>query len=147
MIKLQKLCRDFQVGEATVHALDNLDLEIADGEYVSIMGPSGSGKSTLLNLIGGLDRPSAGEVRIDGRALAGLGHTIMYAALAVVASAAGPRLSSLFVGVYLAAAGLTTSAASAMGFNAGLAWSLVLITLLLAAVVGCWHWEEHALPD
>src|SRR3954465_4052610 len=53
-----------------VTALERLDLHIARGEMVSIVGPSGSGKSTLLNLIGGLDRPSAGEIRIDGQPLA-----------------------------------------------------------------------------
>jgi len=49
-----------------------VDLHVARGEMVSIVGPSGSGKSTLLNLIGGLDRPSAGEIRIDGQAIANL---------------------------------------------------------------------------
>jgi putative ABC transport system ATP-binding protein len=53
-----------------VTALDGVDLEIGRGEMVSIVGPSGSGKSTLPNLIGGLDRPSAGEISIDGQALA-----------------------------------------------------------------------------
>jgi putative ABC transport system ATP-binding protein len=55
-----------------VVALDSVDLEIAKGEMVSIVGPSGSGKSTLLNLIGGLDRPSSGEIRIDGQSVAEL---------------------------------------------------------------------------
>jgi putative ABC transport system ATP-binding protein len=61
MINLQQICRDFQVGDQLVHALDDITLEIAAGEYVSIMGPSGSGKSTLLNLIGLLDRPTNGH--------------------------------------------------------------------------------------
>jgi putative ABC transport system ATP-binding protein len=61
MINLQHIRRDFQVGDQIVHALDDINLEIAAGEYVSIMGPSGSGKSTLLNLIGLLDRPSDGR--------------------------------------------------------------------------------------
>ena len=61
MINLQHIRRDFQVGDQVVHALDDINLEIAAGEYVSIMGPSGSGKSTLLNLIGLLDRPSDGR--------------------------------------------------------------------------------------
>ena len=60
MIELQHIHRDFQVGDQVVHALDDINLQIAAGEYVSIMGPSGSGKSTLLNLIGLLDRPSEG---------------------------------------------------------------------------------------
>lgn len=61
MIKLQNIQRDFQVGDQTVHALDNVSMTINDGEYVSVMGPSGSGKSTLLNLLGLLDSPSAGN--------------------------------------------------------------------------------------
>src|SRR5205807_10497074 len=55
-----------------VVALDAIDLQIDKGEMVSIVGPSGSGKSTLLNLIGGLDRPSTGEIRIDGQSVAAL---------------------------------------------------------------------------
>lgn len=61
MIKLKNIQRDFQVGDQTVHALDNINLTINDGEYLSVMGPSGSGKSTLLNLLGLLDSPSAGS--------------------------------------------------------------------------------------
>lgn len=65
MIKLQNLCRNFQVGDQIVHALDNLNLEIPSGEYVSIMGPSGSGKSTLLNALGLLDSPTSGDYWLD----------------------------------------------------------------------------------
>ncbi|MBI1423395.1 MAG: ATP-binding cassette domain-containing protein [Gammaproteobacteria bacterium] len=65
MIRLQNIHRNFQVGDQTVHALDNINLEIQQGEYVSVMGPSGSGKSTLLNLLGLLDRPSAGQYILD----------------------------------------------------------------------------------
>lgn len=61
MIKLENIHRNFQVGDQTVHALDNINLTINDGEYVSVMGPSGSGKSTLLNLFGLLDSPSSGN--------------------------------------------------------------------------------------
>jgi len=71
MIDLRQVTKQF-AGKRQVTALDNVTLTIPRGEMVSIIGPSGSGKSTLLNLIGGLDRPSAGEVRIDGEALAGL---------------------------------------------------------------------------
>ncbi len=59
-------------GKRQVAALESVDLHIAKGEMVSIVGPSGSGKSTLLNLIGGLDRASAGDIRIDGSSLASL---------------------------------------------------------------------------
>lgn len=65
MIDLQHIHRDFQVGDQVVHALDDINLKINSGEYVSIMGPSGSGKSTLLNLIGLLDRPSEGRYLLN----------------------------------------------------------------------------------
>ena len=67
MIRLRGIERVFRVGEEEVHALRGIDLEIAAGEYLSIMGPSGSGKSTLLNIIGLLDRPNAGRYELDGR--------------------------------------------------------------------------------
>ncbi len=67
MIELAQVHRVFQVGDQEVHALDGVDLTIAAGEYVSLMGPSGSGKSTLLNIIGLLDRPTAGTYRLNGR--------------------------------------------------------------------------------
>jgi putative ABC transport system ATP-binding protein len=63
----------FQRGPVTVRALDGVDLEIADGEFLALEGPSGSGKTTLLQLLGALDRPSAGSIRFDGRDLVGLG--------------------------------------------------------------------------
>ena len=66
MIRLDQVCRSFMVGDQQVAALRNIDLNIAAGDYVSIMGPSGSGKSTLLNLIGLLDRPSSGTYNLDG---------------------------------------------------------------------------------
>ena len=59
-------------GKRQVAALEAIDLHIARGEMVSIVGPSGSGKSTLLNLIGGLDRPTSGQIRIDGQSVADL---------------------------------------------------------------------------
>jgi putative ABC transport system ATP-binding protein len=71
MIDLRHVTKQF-AGKRQVTALDDVTLTIPRGEMVSIIGPSGSGKSTLLNLIGGLDRPSSGEVRIDGEALGGL---------------------------------------------------------------------------
>ncbi|OGS81460.1 MAG: macrolide ABC transporter ATP-binding protein [Gallionellales bacterium GWA2_55_18] len=66
MIELNRVSRSFTVGDQQVAALRDIDLNIAAGDYVSIMGPSGSGKSTLLNLIGLLDRPSSGTYRLDG---------------------------------------------------------------------------------
>ena len=59
-------------GKRDVVALDNVSVTIPKGELVSIVGASGSGKSTLLNLIGGLDRPSSGDIRVDGESLAGI---------------------------------------------------------------------------
>lgn len=67
IIRLEDICRDFQVGDETVHALRNVNQEIVAGEYVSIMGPSGSGKSTLLNVLGLLDTPTSGRYWLDGR--------------------------------------------------------------------------------
>src|SRR5260370_21371080 len=71
MIRLDRVSKQFD-GKRRVIALEDVTLDIPRGELVSIIGPSGSGKSTLLNLIGGLDRPSSGEIRIDGDALGGL---------------------------------------------------------------------------
>jgi putative ABC transport system ATP-binding protein len=67
MIQVINIRRDFQVGEEIVHALRDINLEIKDGEYVSLMGPSGSGKSTLLNVIGCLDHPTSGQYLLDGK--------------------------------------------------------------------------------
>ncbi len=67
MIQLVDISRIFYMGEQAVHALNQIDLTILPGEYVSIMGPSGSGKSTLLNVIGLLDRPNSGQYLLDGK--------------------------------------------------------------------------------
>jgi putative ABC transport system ATP-binding protein len=72
VIELAGLGRDFLVGTETVRALRDVQMTIPDGDYVSIMGPSGSGKSTLLNILGCLDRPTAGTYRLDGRDVSGL---------------------------------------------------------------------------
>ena len=71
MIDLDRVSKQFE-GKRRVTALDAVSLTIPVGQMVSIIGPSGSGKSTLLNLIGGLDRPSSGQVRIDGAPLSGM---------------------------------------------------------------------------
>ena len=71
IIELDHVTKQFQ-GKRQVTALDDVSLTIPPGQMVSIIGPSGSGKSTLLNLVGGLDRPTSGDVGIDGEALAGL---------------------------------------------------------------------------
>jgi len=67
MIRLEQIGRDFQVGDQSVHALNDISLQIDAGEYVSIMGPSGSGKSTLLHLLGLLDRASSGRYFLNER--------------------------------------------------------------------------------
>jgi putative ABC transport system ATP-binding protein len=66
MIELSDICRTFYLGDQAVHALNDINLQVDQGEYISVMGPSGSGKSTLLNAIGLLDRPDSGEYKIDG---------------------------------------------------------------------------------
>jgi putative ABC transport system ATP-binding protein len=71
VIQLQGIQRRFEVGGQVVHALENINLDIAQGDYLSLMGPSGSGKSTLLNIIGLLDRPNAGLYRLDGQDVTG----------------------------------------------------------------------------
>ncbi len=71
MIQLTQVTKQFD-GKRRVTALEEVSLGVDRGEMAAIVGPSGSGKSTLLNLIGGLDRPSSGEVRIDGSLLSGL---------------------------------------------------------------------------
>jgi len=65
IVRVSKVTKTFQLGKVEVHALQGVDLEIAAGNYISIMGPSGSGKSTLFNMIGGLDKPTSGKVFID----------------------------------------------------------------------------------
>lgn len=67
IIQLSHIQRDFEVGDQTVHALNDVCLGISSGEYISVMGPSGSGKSTLLNLIGLLDRPTSGDYFLNGK--------------------------------------------------------------------------------
>lgn len=72
MIHLTDITRTFHMGDQIIHALDHIDLDITQGEYVSIMGPSGSGKSTLLNVIGLLDRPDSGYYELDGKTVTDL---------------------------------------------------------------------------
>ncbi|MCW8944339.1 MAG: ABC transporter ATP-binding protein [Sedimenticola sp.] len=66
MIRLKQINRSFKVGDETVHALRDVDLDLETGDYISIMGPSGSGKSTLLNILGLLDQPDSGHYFLDG---------------------------------------------------------------------------------
>ena len=66
MVRLEGVSKVYQRGASIIRAVQRVSLEVAQGEFLAIMGPSGSGKSTLINLIGGLDRPTEGEVVIDG---------------------------------------------------------------------------------
>ena len=66
IVELKKVSKTYKIGEKEFKALDNIDLSINKGEFVVILGPSGAGKSTLLNLIGGMDSPTKGSIKIDG---------------------------------------------------------------------------------
>jgi putative ABC transport system ATP-binding protein len=74
MIRVRGLTKVYRVGEVDVHALRGVDLDIARGEFVALVGASGSGKSTLFNILGGLTPPTAGTVVIDGKDLAGMNN-------------------------------------------------------------------------
>lgn len=69
MISLRNVSRYYKAGERSVHALEDVSLAIAPHEFVAVVGPSGCGKSTLMHLIAGLDRPTAGEIVVDGLSL------------------------------------------------------------------------------
>jgi putative ABC transport system ATP-binding protein len=72
LVEATELVRDFPMGAGVVHALRAISLSIPRGQLVAVVGRSGSGKTTLLNLVGGLDRPTSGSVRLDGQELAHL---------------------------------------------------------------------------
>lgn len=69
VLEVKDLCKVYGEGDTAVHAVDHVSFEVEKGEFVAIVGASGSGKSTLMNLIGGIDRPTAGKVMIDGEDL------------------------------------------------------------------------------
>ena len=66
ILKVKNLCKNYGKGNTLVKALDNISFSVEKGEFVAIVGASGSGKSTLLHLLGGVDRPTSGEIIIDG---------------------------------------------------------------------------------
>jgi putative ABC transport system ATP-binding protein len=75
VVEVEKVSRVFELKGETIHALKSVDLTIARGEFTAIAGPSGSGKSTLLNLIGALDTPTGGLIRVEGRELSEMNGT------------------------------------------------------------------------
>lgn len=72
LVELKNVCRSFRKGEETITPLDDVTLEIHEGDFVSLMGPSGTGKSTLLNLIAGIDRPDSGSITVAGTEITNL---------------------------------------------------------------------------
>jgi len=77
LVNINKLSKIYQRGAEKVQVLQDLDLEIQQGDFLALMGPSGSGKSTLLNLIGGLDRPSSGSLKVDGKEISTLDESTL----------------------------------------------------------------------
>jgi putative ABC transport system ATP-binding protein len=70
LIELKSVSKDYRTGDETLHALQGVDFTVHPGDFIAIIGPSGSGKSTLANIIGGLDKPDAGTVLVEGEDLA-----------------------------------------------------------------------------
>lgn len=71
MICLKDMIKEYRVGEVTIRAADGISFETFPGELTVVLGPSGAGKSTVLNIIGGMDRPSSGEIWVEGKNIAG----------------------------------------------------------------------------
>jgi putative ABC transport system ATP-binding protein len=71
-IRTKEICRHYTMGTSVIRAVDGISFSVQEGEFIALLGSSGSGKSSLLNLIAGLDRPTSGDVQVDGRSLAEL---------------------------------------------------------------------------
>ena len=78
LIELDGVTRSYDVGDITVTALADVSLAVDEGEFVAVLGPSGSGKTTLLNMIGALDKPTAGQVTINGRDVTGASRGALF---------------------------------------------------------------------
>ena len=91
MLILKNIVKDYVTGDTTVRALKGIDINFRESEFVSILGPSGCGKTTLLNIIGGLDRYTSGDLRINGKSTTAIGiHTV------TIQSALYSRVITLF---------------------------------------------------
>lgn len=75
LVELRGVSKSFSKGEETITPLDNISMDIEEGEFISLMGPSGTGKSTLLNLVSGIDQPDAGTITVDGTDVTKLSRT------------------------------------------------------------------------
>ncbi|MBX3419908.1 MAG: ABC transporter ATP-binding protein [Pirellulaceae bacterium] len=75
LVEIRNITKSFRKGEETIIPLDNVSLDIHEGEFVSLMGPSGTGKSTLLNLVSGIDRPTSGQLVVGGVEITGLSRS------------------------------------------------------------------------
>ena len=69
ILRVENVCKIYHTGETTVNALTDISFSVQKGEFVAIIGASGSGKSTLLHILGGIDRPTSGEVIVDGQSV------------------------------------------------------------------------------
>jgi putative ABC transport system ATP-binding protein len=77
MIQISNLMKSYELGGETVHALNDVSLDIDKGEFLAIIGPSGSGKSTLMNMLGCLDRPDVGEYLLDGKEIGKMNDNLL----------------------------------------------------------------------
>ena len=76
-ISFQDVCKDYHTGETVVHAASHVSFEVEQGEFCVVLGPSGAGKTTVLNLLGGMDKATAGTITVGGKVVTGMnGHQL-----------------------------------------------------------------------